>query len=63
MLGVWRGVWNEMGDIEFGREPYMWKFYEMLLGNYDFRGKRVLELGCGTGINTILMACRGAKVT
>ena len=41
----------------------MWRFYELLMDGYDFRGKRVLEMGCGTGINTILMAKRGAKVT
>ncbi len=63
MSGVWGSVWNEMGDIEFGKEPYMWKFYEILLENYDFKGKKVLELGCGTGINSVLMALRGAKVT
>jgi 2-polyprenyl-3-methyl-5-hydroxy-6-metoxy-1,4-benzoquinol methylase len=59
----WGGIWKGMRNIEFGREPYMWRFYELLLGDYDFRGKRVLEMGCGTGINTILMAKRGARVT
>lgn len=59
----WGEVWKGMRGIEFGREPYMWRFYEKLLGDYDFSGKRVLELGCGTGINTILMAKRGARVT
>jgi 2-polyprenyl-3-methyl-5-hydroxy-6-metoxy-1,4-benzoquinol methylase len=60
----WNSVWNGMKGLEFGEEPYMWKFYESLIGeDYDFRGKRVIELGCGTGINTILMARRGAKVT
>lgn len=60
---VWGSVWKGMQGIEFGREPYMWRFYELLLGDYDFRDKRVLEMGCGTGINTILMAKRGARVT
>lgn len=59
----WNTVWKGMSGIEFGREPYMWRFYERLLGDYDFSGKRVIELGCGTGINTILMAKRGARVT
>ena len=60
----WGSVWNGMKGLDFGREPYMWKFYETLLGKgYDFKGKKVIELGCGTGINTILMAKRGAKVT
>jgi SAM-dependent methyltransferase len=60
---TWDSVWGRMGGMGFGNEPYMWKFYEALLGDYDFRGKRVLEMGCGTGINTILMAKRGARVT
>jgi SAM-dependent methyltransferase len=59
----WGSVWKGMKPIDFGREPYMWRFYERLLGDYDFRGKRVIEMGCGTGINTILMAKRGARVT
>jgi 2-polyprenyl-3-methyl-5-hydroxy-6-metoxy-1,4-benzoquinol methylase len=59
----WGTVWKGMKDIGFGKEPYMWKFYELLLGRYDFRGRRVLEIGCGTGINTTLMARRGARVT
>lgn len=29
----------------------------------DLRGKRVLELGCGVGDNTVMMARRGAQVT
>jgi 2-polyprenyl-3-methyl-5-hydroxy-6-metoxy-1,4-benzoquinol methylase len=60
---VWGDVWTSMGQMGFVREPYMWKLYEILLGNYDLRGKRVLELGCGTGINTAIMALRGARVT
>lgn len=63
MSEVWGDIWKGMNNIEFGKEPYMWKFYETLLGDYDFRGKRVLELGCGTGINTVLMSIRGARVT
>lgn len=59
----WSKIWKGMKGIEFKKEPYMWRFYELLLGDYDFRGKRVVEMGCGTGINTILMAQRGAKVT
>jgi 2-polyprenyl-3-methyl-5-hydroxy-6-metoxy-1,4-benzoquinol methylase len=63
MPGVWKDVWKGVGGIKFGKEPYMWKFYEMLLKDCDLRGKKVLELGCGTGINTVLMAARGARVT
>ncbi len=61
--GNWSDIWSRLRPIEYGKEPYMWRFYDLLLGGYDFRGKRVLEMGCGTGINTILMAKRGAKVT
>lgn len=58
---IWQGV--ERIDFQEKKEPYVWKFYEMLLKGYDFKGKRVLEFGCGTGINSILMALRGAEVT
>lgn len=62
---MWEKIWQGVERINFQkeREPYVWKFYEMLLKGYDFRGKRVLEFGCGTGINSILMALRGAEVT
>ncbi len=60
---TWNSVWNGMKGLDFTKEPYMWRFYQSLLGNYDFKGKKVIEMGCGTGINTILMAKRGAKVT
>ena len=63
MAGVWKNVWEGVEGIEFGREPYMWKLYEMLLGDYDFKGKKVIEIGCGTGINTVLMGIRGARIT
>jgi 2-polyprenyl-3-methyl-5-hydroxy-6-metoxy-1,4-benzoquinol methylase len=59
----WSSIWRGMKGLEFGNETYMWKFYELLLGDYDFKGKRVLEMGCGTGINTMFMAKRGARVT
>jgi len=61
----WSTIWNNIGTADFkkGREPYVWKYYEKLLPNYDFKGKRVLEFGSGTGINTLIMALRGAKVT
>lgn len=59
----WGRVWSGMKGLEFGNEPYMWKFYELLLGTYDFRGRKVIELGCGTGVNSIFMAKRGARVT
>ena len=63
---AWSDIWNVIKNVDFqrGREPYTWRYYEKLLGaDYDFRGKRVLEFGCGTGVNTTIMALRGAKVT
>jgi len=61
----WSDIWNIIGNVNFqgGREPYVWKFYEKLLPSYNFKGKKILEFGCGTGINTTIMALRGAKVT
>ena len=59
----WPEVWKSVEDARFQGETYRWFFYRRLLGNYDFQGKRVLEIGCGTGINTVLMAKAGAKVT
>lgn len=61
----WSSIWNAISSarIKEGKEPYTWSNYSKLLPNYDFKGKRVLEFGCGTGINTIIMAQRGAKVT
>lgn len=60
---TWGDIWKGVENIRFGKEPYVWKFYEILLGDYNFKNKSVLELGCGTGINSILMGLRGARVT
>ncbi len=59
----WSEIWNGFEGARFRGETYRWFFYKRLLGDYDFRGKRVLEIGCGTGINSVLMARAGAKVT
>jgi len=60
----WDSVWTGMKDIGFERENYTWSIYESLLGRrFDYRGKRVVEIGCGTGISTCMMARRGAEVT
>ena len=60
----WSKMWKEINKIGFdvNRTPYIWSFYERLLGGYDFKGKRVLEFGCGTGINSTIMAHRGARL-
>jgi len=62
-MTYWSGIWKGMKGIEFEREPFMWRFYKELLAGYELRGKRVLEIGCGTGINTLFMAKAGARVT
>ncbi|HJW96780.1 MAG TPA: class I SAM-dependent methyltransferase [archaeon] len=60
---TWSDIWKSVEDVRFEGETYRWFFYRSLLGDYDFRRKSVLEIGCGTGINSILMARAGAKVT
>jgi 2-polyprenyl-3-methyl-5-hydroxy-6-metoxy-1,4-benzoquinol methylase len=60
---VWSEIWKSVEDVSLQGETYRWSFYKRLLGDYDFSGKRVLEIGCGTGLNSILMAKAGAHVT
>jgi 2-polyprenyl-3-methyl-5-hydroxy-6-metoxy-1,4-benzoquinol methylase len=60
---AWSEIWKSVEDARFQGETYRWFFYKSLLGDYDFRNKRVLEIGCGTGINSVLMAKAGAQVT
>ncbi|MCX6814388.1 MAG: class I SAM-dependent methyltransferase [Candidatus Aenigmarchaeota archaeon] len=60
---AWSEIWKSVEDARFRGETYRWFFYKTLFGNYDFRNKRVLEIGCGTGINSVLMAKAGAHVT
>ena len=60
---AWNELWKTVEGARFEGETYRWFFYKQLLDGYAFRGKRVLEIGCGTGINSIFMAMAGAKVT
>jgi len=60
---AWSEIWKSIEDAHFDGETYRWSFYRSLLGDYDFRGKKVLEIGCGTGINSVFMAMAGADVT
>lgn len=62
MKEVWSDIWNSVQGIRFQESTYMWRFYTLLLGT-DFKGKHVLEIGCGTGHNTAVMAAKGAQVT
>jgi len=60
----WSELWSSVSDLKHKEEgSSMWLFYEEFLKDYDFSGKRVIELGCGTGINSIIMARLGADVT
>jgi len=60
----WSDLWKGVERVGFdpSQPPYIWSFYDALLKGYDFRGKRVLEFGCGTGINSLVMASRGARL-
>ncbi len=60
---VWSEIWKSVKEADFDGETYRWHFYKKLLGDFDFRGKKVLEIGCGTGMNSMLMAKAGAHVT
>ncbi|MBI4019855.1 MAG: class I SAM-dependent methyltransferase [Candidatus Aenigmarchaeota archaeon] len=62
-MSGWGKLWGGIGSVDIKKPTYMWSFYQQLLGGYDFSGARVLEIGCGTGINTIMMGLRGADIT
>jgi 2-polyprenyl-3-methyl-5-hydroxy-6-metoxy-1,4-benzoquinol methylase len=62
-MSYWNGIWKGMEGFEVKGSTYMFDYYRDLLGGCDFKGKRVLEIGCGTGVNTILMGMQGAKIT
>lgn len=59
---IWSEYWRKIKRVRFDDEPFSWKFYEILLNGYNFKKKKVLEIGCGTGIDSIMMGLRGAKV-
>ena len=61
-MGEWDDIWNHFKQLEIHKTTYMFEYYKQFLGD-DFKGKKVLEIGCGTGVNSILMALLGAKVS
>ncbi len=62
-MSQWKDVWKSVDGTNPPESTYMFRFYNDLLGGISFRNKRVLEIGCGTGVNSLLMAKLGAKVT
>jgi 2-polyprenyl-3-methyl-5-hydroxy-6-metoxy-1,4-benzoquinol methylase len=61
-MGHWGDIWETLDKTEIKGSTYMYDYYKEFLGD-SFRDKRVLEIGCGTGVNSILMAASGAKVS
>jgi intein/homing endonuclease len=61
----WNKIWKGVDCVDFDpeRPPFVWTMYDKLLPGYNYKGRKVLEFGCGTGINSTIMAYRGAKVT
>ncbi|MBI4176164.1 MAG: methyltransferase domain-containing protein [Candidatus Aenigmarchaeota archaeon] len=62
-MSHWSELWSGIESVETKGNTYMWKMYASLLDGCDFKGKRVLEIGCGTGLNTIAMGLKGAEIT
>lgn len=62
-MSSWGALWQRMKDVNFRDERPPWKFYKLLLRGESLKGKRVVELGCGTGMNSAQFALAGAKVT
>ena len=61
-MGEWENIWNHFKGLKLNETTYMFEYYKEFLGS-NFKGKRVLEFGCGTGVNSIMMASLGAKVS
>ena len=61
-MGRWGDIWETIEETEIGGSTYMFDYYKEFLGK-GFKGKKILEIGCGTGVNSILMASAGAKVS
>ncbi len=57
----WGSIWKSFGRADLNDTTYMFEYYKDFVSS--FKGKKVLEIGCGTGVNSILMASLGAKVS
>lgn len=62
-MSNWSDYWKAVGDARFEGETFNWKLYQSLLGREPLKGRKVLEMGCGTGIDSIQMGLRGARLT
>jgi 2-polyprenyl-3-methyl-5-hydroxy-6-metoxy-1,4-benzoquinol methylase len=61
-MADWGRIWKSFDKAELNGTTYMFEYYKDFVGS-DFRGMKVLEIGCGTGVNSILMASLGARVS
>jgi 2-polyprenyl-3-methyl-5-hydroxy-6-metoxy-1,4-benzoquinol methylase len=61
-MADWGKIWKSFEKPDVRGTTYMFEYYKGFLGQ-GFKGKKVLEIGCGTGINSVLMASLGAKVS
>ena len=52
------GNYQDMRKLRYGLQDYMLDTFRF----HDWKGKRILEIGCGSGIDSIEFAKSGAKV-
>ena len=52
------GIYETMRKLRYGLQDYMHDVFRF----QDFKGKKVLEIGCGSGIDSVEFAKNGAEV-